>query len=469
MASLAVNNAISRGTAEYFSNPAVAGIFAVKTFHKKMAAAHENWRQVKEIFAEALRHTPEERPPFLDRVCRDDQILRGEVESLLASLDSAEGFMESPAIGEVGGTILTESRQFSEGQTLGHYEIVAHLGTGGMGDVYLAHDSKLDRRVALKILRENLRLDSRAKERLLREARAVAKLDHPNICAIYEIAEADECSIIVMQYVSGETLADILTKERLSAEKSLDWAIQLAAALEEAHAHHIIHRDIKPSNVVVGSKGQLKVLDFGLAKFIEVEMSIETAKNLSSSGAIMGTVPYMSPEQLCGETLDGRTDIFSFGAMFYEMLSGISPFQKDSHAEAISAILNDAPDLSKIPFELRPIVQKCLAKDKTERYQTASDLSFDLKNVRTVSVETDENFNNRTFSNKLPKQKSAAPRYYFWKSSDSGEEITPTTAEVTGEQTANPEGPRWMPDSHRITFVRFEEPQVFDPATGTCS
>ena len=185
----------------------------------------------------------------------------------------------------------------------------------------------------------------------------------------------------------GETLAEILAGKSLSAEKSLDLAIQIAAALEEAHAHQIIHRDIKPSNIIVNKKGRLKVLDFGLAKFIEAETNGETSKRLSSSGAIMGTVPYMSPEQLRGATLDARTDIFSFGVLLYEMSSGISPFQHDSNAESISAILNDEPDLRLIPSELRSIIRKSLMKNKTARYQTAKDLLFDLKNLPLDSSE----------------------------------------------------------------------------------
>jgi serine/threonine protein kinase len=350
--------------------------------------AHENWQQVKEIFADALRQTPKERPQFLDRVCSDDKNLRGEVESLLASFDSAESFMESPAVGDYAtDKVLTESRKFAQGQILGHYEIIRQIGTGGMGDVYLANDLELQRHVAIKILHENLSWKSQAKQRLLREARAVAKLDHPNICAIYEISEAEDCSFIVMQFVSGETLADILTKQRLSVEKSLDLAIQIADALEEAHLHHIIHRDIKPSNIIVNNKGQLKVLDFGLAKIIEAETDEKATNKLSSSGAIMGTVPYMSPEQLRGKTLDVRTDIFSFGVLLYEMLSGISPFQHDSNAESISSILNDEPDLNLIPPELRPIIRKSLMKKKNERYQTAKNLLFDLKNLPLDSIE----------------------------------------------------------------------------------
>ncbi len=374
--------------------------------------AHENWQQVKEIFADALRQTPEMRPEFLDRVCRDDKKLRGEVESLLASFDSAESFMETPAIGKITEKVAPESRQFNENQILGHYEIIRKIGAGGMGNVYLAQDLELQRRVALKILRENLSWDEKAKQRLLREARAVAKLDHPNICAIYEISETEDYSFIVMQFVSGETLADILTKERLSAEKSRDFALQIAAALEEAHLQNIIHRDIKPANIIVNNKGQLKVLDFGLAKIIEVETDEKATNKLSSSGAIIGTVPYMSPEQLRGEKLDTGTDIFSFGVLLYEMLSGISPFQHDSNAETISAILNDEPDLNLIPFELKPIVQKCLMKNETARYQTAKDLTKDLCSVGEIFSTIAE----ITFPIEPTKQTTSKPRYYFWKS-----------------------------------------------------
>ncbi len=349
--------------------------------------AHENWLQVKAIFADALRQTPEMRSEFLDLACGNDENLRGEVESLLASFDSAENFMETPAVGKVTEKVVPESRQFNENQILGHYEIIGKIGAGGMGNVYLAQDLELQRRVALKILRENFSLDEKAKQRLLREARAVAKLDHPNICAIYEISETTDCSFIVMPYLSGETLADILTKERLSAEKSRNFALQIAAALEEAHLQNIIHRDIKPANIIVNNKGQLKVLDFGLAKIIEAETDEKATQKLSSSGAIMGTVPYMSPEQLRGKTLNTSTDIFSFGVLLYEMSSGISPFQHDSNAESISAILNDEPDLNLIPFELRPIVQKSLMKKKAERYQSAKDLLFDLKSLPLNLIE----------------------------------------------------------------------------------
>ncbi|MDQ3062451.1 MAG: serine/threonine-protein kinase [Acidobacteriota bacterium] len=397
--------------------------------------AHEDWRQVKDIFNAALRQKPEERPIFLDRICDGDKIMRREVESLLSSYDDAESFMEKPAIGEVAESVLAENPQLSSGQNLGHYKIIRQIGAGGMGKVFLATDTKLNRKVALKVLHQNLLLDNQANGRLLREAQATALLDHPHICAIHEISETDDCSFIVMQYVEGKTLADVLTEKSLSVEKSLDLAIQIADALEEAHAHNIIHRDIKPANIIVNERWQAKVLDFGLAKFVEAESNAETAKRLNSSGAVMGTVPYMSPEQLRGKRLDARTDIFSFGAMFYEMLCGRQAFAGESHAETISAILNDQPDWTKIPRKLQPIVRKSLMKNKDERYQTANDLMRDLRDARQSGEFTKSppakkvsgrSFG-RIFSRETARQFPKLPGFYFWKDSTPGDRAAPET------------------------------------------
>ena len=333
--------------------------------------ADETWQQLRKIFDDALRQKPEERQSFVNRACGGDELLVREIESLLSSLDSADSFMETPAIARVADQILPGNRQFSNGQVLGHYRIIEQIGAGGMGEVYLAKDLKLNRKVAVKVLHQNLSSDNQASRRLRREAQVAASLEHPHICAIYEIAETGDCSFIVMQYVEGRTLGDILAKERLSVEKSLDLAIQIADALAEAHSRGIIHRDIKPANIIVNEKGQAKVLDFGLAKFIEAETSDETVKRLHSSGAVMGTVPYMSPEQLRGKPLDARTDIFSFGAVFSEILSGRQAFARESNAETISSILNDEPDWSAIPQKLQPILRKSLMKNKESRYESA--------------------------------------------------------------------------------------------------
>ncbi|CAN5441089.1 hypothetical protein BH10ACI1_BH10ACI1_18330 [soil metagenome] len=386
--------------------------------------ADENWQQIRKIFDDALRQKPEERARFVNESCSGDQIVRMEVESLLASFDSAESFMETPAISKVADRILMNSQRFTDGQFLVHYKITRPIGAGGMGEVYLAFDTKLNRKVALKVLHPDLSTDNRANVRLLREAQAAALLEHPNICTIYEISETENGSFIVMQYVEGETLAELLVNERLSTTRSLDLAIQITEALAEAHSHGMIHRDIKPANIIVNEKGHAKVLDFGLAKFIEAQTSEESVHRLNSSGAVMGTVPFMSPEQLRGKQLDVRTDIFSFGALFYEMLTGHQAFGKENNAETISAILNDEPDWNWISLALQPILRKSLMKNKDLRYSSAQDLAEDLRDLQkhgefaepyqaeTVSTSPTEG----VITNEPPRPKKR--QYYFWQSSE---------------------------------------------------
>lgn len=347
----------------------------------------EKWQQVKLIFDAVLRKEPSERSAFLDQADGCDAEIRAEVKSLLASFDTS--FMEKPGIGEVVDQIIPSGPKLTVDQSLAHYKIIKPLGAGGMGEVYLAQDTKLHRRVAIKVLPSSLSANSDANQRFSREARAAATLDHPNICSIYEIGEHDGSYFIVMQYVDGETLAERLAHTGLTSAESLEIAIQMADALDEAQSHGIIHRDIKPSNVIVNSKGKIKILDFGLAKFVESKSEDDTAKLLSTSGAVMGTVPYMSPEQVRGKKLDGRTDIFSLGAMLYEILSDKQPFARESNAETISAILNDDPAMSEIPVEFQAIVGRALNKDLEKRHQNAGELLNDLRSLRSViSSET---------------------------------------------------------------------------------
>src|SRR3989442_391550 len=244
-----------------------------------------------------------------------------------------------------------------------------------MGDLYLAEDAVLRRRVAIKFLSSKLNEDEHAKRRLLREARAAAKLEHANICSIYEVGEEDGRSFIVMQYVEGETLACKNQAKRLSLHDSLRIAIQVTDALSDAHSHGIIHRDLKPENIMIGSGGQVKVLDFGLAKKAEdhyVQPDAQTLSLLSESGAIVGTVPYMSPEQFRAQKLDARSDIFGIGTVIYEMLTGRQPFLAGNRAQSITAILTSEPQplnsyVPNIPLELERIVRKGLHKDKIGR------------------------------------------------------------------------------------------------------
>ena len=269
-------------------------------------------------------------------------------------------------------------------RTLGPYEVVAKLGEGGMGEVYLAEDTRLHRRVALKVLPAEARGDARSRTRLLREAQAAAGLDHPNICAVYDIGEADGCSFIAMQYVEGETLAARLRRP-LDFEATLAIAAQVAAGLAEAHRHGVVHRDVKPQNIMLASGGQVKVLDFGLAHHTGRTQGDEpTVTALTDPGAIAGTVPYMSPEQARGEPVDARSDVFSFGCVLYEMLTRTRPFRGASAADTMSAILTREPPplTDAVPAEVQRILHKCLEKSRERRYQTTADLAIDLDNAR---------------------------------------------------------------------------------------
>jgi serine/threonine protein kinase/formylglycine-generating enzyme required for sulfatase activity len=283
------------------------------------------------------------------------------------------------------------------GTKLGHYKILSQLGAGGMGEVYLAEDTKLNRKVAIKLLPAGSLESENANRRLLREAQSAAKLDHPNICGILEVSEEDGRNFICMQYVEGETLEARMKRNRvdnrhpLDLSESLAIAIQVADALAEAHARGTIHRDIKPSNIMVTARGAVKVMDFGLAKLIKqtdvIQSEAETEALLSTPGALIGTLPYMSPEQVHGETLDGRSDIFSFGVVLYEMISGQQPFTNKSSAATASAILTLEPAplarfSKETPAELERIVSKALHKNADERYQTARDLLIDLRHLR---------------------------------------------------------------------------------------
>jgi serine/threonine protein kinase/tetratricopeptide (TPR) repeat protein len=265
---------------------------------------------------------------------------------------------------------------------VGRYRILSLIGAGGMGEVYLADDEKLGRRVAVKILPEAVSRDEEAKLRMLREARAVAALDHPNVCTIYEVGEHEGRPYIAMQFVEGETLFERLKQSRLSPSECVDIATQVAAALDEAHSHGVIHRDIKPMNIMITVRGQVKVLDFGLAKF---DRQVDPSTDLKSrTGIVTGTAPYMSPEQLRGSPVDARSDIFSLGVVLYEMATGARPFERPSTVATITAILFEDPEpIVEAAFTpLAPIVRRALAKEPSKRYATSAMLLEALRDVK---------------------------------------------------------------------------------------
>jgi serine/threonine protein kinase len=281
---------------------------------------------------------------------------------------------------------------------ISHYRIIRQLGGGGMGEVYLAQDTRLNRNVAIKFLSPKLLQDEQAKQRFMREAQAAATLDHANICLIHEEAEEDNHCFIVMQYVEGETLYHKIRERPLTIRESVDIVIQVADGLAEAHSHGVIHRDIKPQNIMVTPRGRVKVLDFGLAKIITEEQTglseAETKNWLTDFQVILGTVPYMSPEQLKNSPVDARSDLFSLGAVLYECLVGRAPFSGATWIEAAAQMIHiDPPPPSqfnlRVPLELDRANLKALAKSPEARYQSAIELISDLEKIRDMMQHQD--------------------------------------------------------------------------------
>ncbi len=274
------------------------------------------------------------------------------------------------------------------GKLFGHYRVVKQIGAGGMGEVYLAEDTKLDRRVALKILPAEFAEDKDRMSRFVREAKSASALNHPNIITIHEIGESNGTHFIATEFIDGKTLSEYAKSNPLNFKSALKIAIQIGSALDEAHSAGIVHRDIKPDNVMIRENGLAKVLDFGIAKLsapLESDAEAATAiKSGTTPGMIIGTANYMSPEQAKGQTVDAGTDIFSFGVVLYEMLAGHLPFAGESAMEMIGAILKDEPKLlpSDVPSEITKIIGQCLQKDRTERYQTIKDVLIDLRDVK---------------------------------------------------------------------------------------
>ncbi len=338
----------------------------------------ERWQQIRDVLAKALEVAPGERSAFLNRACSSDQSLRHEVETLLASSDDVRSsFLQSPA----------PRVTLAAGTKLGEYEVKSLVGSGGMGEVYRARDSRLGRDVAIKVLPSSLSADPDRLRRFEQEARAAAALNHPNILAVHQMGTHEGAPYLVSELLEGETLREQIKLGRIVVRRAIDYGVQIARGLAAAHEKGIVHRDLKPENLFVTKDGRVKILDFGLAKLTQPQSSSGssalTLTEGTEAGVVMGTVGYMAPEQVRGQSTDHRADIFAFGAILYEMLAGKRAFQKPTSPETMSAILNeDPPGISQVTTNIPPamhrVVHRCLEKNPEQRFQSASDLAFAL-------------------------------------------------------------------------------------------
>jgi len=351
----------------------------------------ERWAQIKPIFSAAAGRPADERSAFIRSECGGDESLAVEIESLLAAHEQAGSFIEGFPSDET--TVALQDLPIGPmiGKQIGPYKVIKMIGRGGMGEVYIAHDGRLGRQVALKLLRSDFTRNEERLRRFRQEARAASALNHPNILTIHEIGQDNSLHFMATEYVEGETLRQHISSARMTLGQALDVAVQVASALTAAHQAGIIHRDIKPENIMLRPDGYVKVLDFGLAKLAEpkaVDSAVLTLPKVETEpGLVMGTVSYMSPEQARGLAVDTRTDIWSLGVVLYEMVTGEAPFKGETASDVLASVLKGEPPLmaeyaAEMPRDLERIVRKALNKKREERYQRAQELLFDVKSLR---------------------------------------------------------------------------------------
>lgn len=355
----------------------------------------ERWYRVKAIFHAAQECAGAERARLLNEACGADELLRQEVESLLAAADSDGDFLAQPAHEYFAGMLAPEATAVSAGQEIGPYTILSTLGVGGMGEVYLAQDSRLGRKIALKLLAPEFARDQQRVLRFELEARAASALNHPNVCVIHEVGKtADGRHFMAMEHIEGLTLRRRMMGKRLTIKEALDVAVQVAWALEAAHTAGIVHRDIKPENIMLRSDGYVKILDFGIAKLSaprpvlpDVHRPSAIAQLQTAPGTLIGTVKYMSPEQLRELSVDQRSDIWSLAVVLHELVTEVTPFEAPSNNDTIALILAKQPvelafDQAEVPEELQQVIRRALSKRRDERYQTIQELAADLRRLR---------------------------------------------------------------------------------------
>jgi serine/threonine protein kinase len=341
---------------------------------------NQHWARVKEVFHSALERAPTDRRRFVADAAGGDDELRAEVERLLAAHDQAGSFIEHSPVSSVAIVPL---------HRVGHYEIASALGSGAMGEVYRARDTKLNRDVALKVLHLSVAADPNRLARFIQEAHALAALNHPHIAAIYGLEDVAGMHALILELVEGTTLAEHIARGPMPIGEALSMAEQIADALEAAHEQGIVHRDVKPANIKVRADGAVKVLDFGLAKALAPAASAASALTESptqlatEAGMILGTAAYMSPEQARGATADRRADVWAFGAVLYEMLTGAPAFAGATTSDTLAAVLKTEPDWTRLPVHtpiaIRRLLRRCLEKDQRRRLASMADARLDIQ------------------------------------------------------------------------------------------
>ena len=359
-----------------------------------MSSSSSRWQRLEALFYQALELKPEERAAFLEKSCAGDADLRKEIQELLNSSEQPMEMLQESVAAAAHDMVAQRRRVIAPGTQLAQYKIISMLGSGGMGEVYLAEDSRLGRKVALKLLAPELILDERGLKRFEQEARAASALNHPNILTIYEFGEADGLHFIASEYVDGATIRAKMAAGAIDLNRAVEISIQIASALSAAHDGGIIHRDIKPDNVIVRNDGLVKVLDFGIAKLAARRVG-QTARrtgstvtsSISEVGLVIGTAKYMSPEQARGVDIDARSDIFSLGSVMYEMVTGHCAFSGATTSDVIAEILKVEPPppvdfAPETPIEIERIIEKAQRKDRLVRYQSVRDLLIDLQDYK---------------------------------------------------------------------------------------
>jgi Tol biopolymer transport system component len=355
----------------------------------------EHWR-VKQLFQSALERASDQRAAYLQEACEGDEALRQEVESLLSREEAVDGFLETPALEAAAKMFSEDPSQSLIGRQMGSYRVLSLLGAGGMGEVYQAHDTKLGRNVAIKVLPATFIHDAQRLARFQREARTLASLNHPNIATIYGLEQSESLHYLVMELIPGQTLAERVSDGPLGIKEVLEICGQIAEALEAAHEKGVIHRDLKPANVKVTPEGRVKVLDFGLAKAFAGDSGLDLSNTPkltamgTEEGRILGTPAYISPEQARAKPVDKRTDIWAFGCVLYELLTGRRPFRGETLSDTVAAILERGPDWQALPAatpaQIQELLRRCLQKDKTLRLRDAGDARIEIQEALTAPL-----------------------------------------------------------------------------------